>query len=197
MSTESDAPPFSPLVDERAWMRAVQRRKILEELIATEESYIGDIKALINIYFTLPTSGSSIPISVREALQQTLQQLLRMHEALLSDLHNAVPNAEHKSEDAIPTDDLERPKHARWHSADVVPGKYSGVTVGRQFRHSIDVSRSIQQQQHARHTGIAADTRTGTEVARIFHQYVSSSVTLNFRPCASMRRLGRTWLTSV
>ncbi|KAK3078829.1 hypothetical protein LTS18_006516 [Coniosporium uncinatum] len=176
MSTESDAPPSSPLVDERAWMRAVQRRKILEELIATEESYIGDIKALINVYFTLPTSGSSMSSLVREALQQTLQRLLRIHEALLSDIQNAVPNAEHKSQEPTATDDLERPKHARWHSVDVVPGKHSGVIVGRRFRHSIDVSRPTQQQQHARHTGITADTGTATEVARVFHTYVSRSV---------------------
>lgn len=36
-------------VDKASWLRAVQRRKILEELIATEESYIGDMKILMNV----------------------------------------------------------------------------------------------------------------------------------------------------
>ncbi len=38
-----------PLFDEGVWKRATQRRRILEELISSEESYIADMKILINV----------------------------------------------------------------------------------------------------------------------------------------------------
>jgi hypothetical protein len=38
-----------PIVDESAWLRSLQRRKIVEELVASEESYIADLKVLINV----------------------------------------------------------------------------------------------------------------------------------------------------
>ena len=37
------------IMDEAAWGRAVQRRRTLEELISSEESYITDLKFLINV----------------------------------------------------------------------------------------------------------------------------------------------------
>ena len=39
---------LGPILDESAWLRSVQRRKIVEELISSEESYIADLKVLIN-----------------------------------------------------------------------------------------------------------------------------------------------------
>jgi len=40
---------FEPIMDEKAWSRSVQRRKIIEELMESEESYIADMKALVNV----------------------------------------------------------------------------------------------------------------------------------------------------
>jgi len=40
---------LGPILDESAWLRSVQRRKIVEELISSEESYIADLKVLINV----------------------------------------------------------------------------------------------------------------------------------------------------
>lgn len=48
-STDSNAAALGPVMDEGAWMRSVQRRKIIEEIISSEESYIGDLKVLINV----------------------------------------------------------------------------------------------------------------------------------------------------
>lgn len=50
VSMESNAGSLGPLIDEGAWLRSVQRRKVLEELIASEESYIGDMKVLVNVW---------------------------------------------------------------------------------------------------------------------------------------------------
>lgn len=37
------------MVDEAAWARAIQRRRTLEELVSSEESYIADLKVLVNV----------------------------------------------------------------------------------------------------------------------------------------------------
>lgn len=48
-STDSHRGPLGPIIDESAWLRSLQRRKVVEELIASEESYIADLKVLINV----------------------------------------------------------------------------------------------------------------------------------------------------
>ena len=48
-SEESGCPEGMITEDGPAMERALQRRKILEELISTEESYIGDIRFLMNV----------------------------------------------------------------------------------------------------------------------------------------------------
>ena len=40
----------APGIDEAAWDRAIQRRRTLEELISSEESYITDLKLLLNVH---------------------------------------------------------------------------------------------------------------------------------------------------
>jgi len=49
MSTESHGGALGPIIDEGAWLRSLQRRKIVEELISSEESYISDLKVLVNV----------------------------------------------------------------------------------------------------------------------------------------------------
>lgn len=48
-STDSHRGGLGPVIDESAWLRSLQRRKVVEELIASEESYIADLKVLINV----------------------------------------------------------------------------------------------------------------------------------------------------
>jgi hypothetical protein len=48
-STDSHRGQLGPIIDESAWLRSLQRRKVIEELIASEESYIADLKVLINV----------------------------------------------------------------------------------------------------------------------------------------------------
>jgi hypothetical protein len=48
-SLDSHRGRFGSVIDESAWLRSLQRRKIVEELIASEESYIADLKVLINV----------------------------------------------------------------------------------------------------------------------------------------------------
>jgi hypothetical protein len=48
-SMNSHRGTLGPIVDKCAWLRSLQRRKIVEELIASEEGYIADLKILINV----------------------------------------------------------------------------------------------------------------------------------------------------
>lgn len=48
-SIDSHVAAGTPLIDDATWARSVQRHKILEELVATEESYIADMKAFLNV----------------------------------------------------------------------------------------------------------------------------------------------------
>lgn len=50
-SVDSNVSANGPLLDEAAWARSIQRRKILEELLSSEEGYISDLKALSNVAF--------------------------------------------------------------------------------------------------------------------------------------------------
>jgi hypothetical protein len=52
-STDSHTGALAPIIDESAWLRSLQRRKIVEELISSEESYVADLKVLINVSLSL------------------------------------------------------------------------------------------------------------------------------------------------
>ena len=56
-SEDSQFADGSTLLDPAVAERAVQRRRILEELISTEEGYIGDIKFLMNVRSTTGNRG--------------------------------------------------------------------------------------------------------------------------------------------
>lgn len=42
---------FARFMDEAAWERARQRRRTLEEIVSSEESYVADLKVLVNVWF--------------------------------------------------------------------------------------------------------------------------------------------------
>lgn len=48
-SVESHRGALGPVIDESAWLRSLQRRKVVEELISSEEGYVADLKVLINV----------------------------------------------------------------------------------------------------------------------------------------------------
>lgn len=48
-SFDSNAPSIGANIDVKALERSVQRRRILEEIVATEEGYVNDMKALYNV----------------------------------------------------------------------------------------------------------------------------------------------------
>lgn len=63
MSFESAAPSVENAIDEKAWARSVQRRKIVEELLYSEENYIVDMKALVNVCYKPPSTRLRLMVS--------------------------------------------------------------------------------------------------------------------------------------
>ncbi|KAM3483745.1 hypothetical protein MY8738_002795 [Beauveria namnaoensis] len=92
--------------------RALRRRRILEELIQTEESYVRDIRLLMNVYVTTFAACPGHD-SLRLAIHQNLTEILRLHDEILGELHRAVPHSEYSYSDAQPKG------HRRWSSVDL------------------------------------------------------------------------------
>ncbi|KAK1239664.1 hypothetical protein MKX07_001118 [Trichoderma sp. CBMAI-0711] len=94
----------SQITIDAAIERSLQRRKVLEELISTEEGYIGDVRFLMN----------------------NLTEIVKLHEELLGELHRVVPHSEYTQADLAPSlstlpnaDCLHT--HRRWSSLDAIP----------------------------------------------------------------------------
>ncbi|KAK8180952.1 hypothetical protein BC567DRAFT_241687 [Phyllosticta citribraziliensis] len=158
-----------PVMDERAWERAKQRRRILEEIISSEEGYIGDLKVLSNVYLTVLASVPSVSPQTRMSIHRNVSQLVQLHEDLLGELHRIIPNSEFTQDDSV-FEHRPRPRHTRWHSIDGLPHRASGIAINRRSqRHSLDMCKPEEPTP----LGVTADTETVAQVARLFDQLVS------------------------
>ncbi|KAI1208898.1 Dbl homology domain-containing protein [Annulohypoxylon truncatum] len=103
--------------------RLLQRRRILEEFINTEESYIGDVKFLMNVYVTILASLPSPQWGLRASINRNLTDIVELHEEILGELHRVVPNSEYTQPERIPVapNPSAAKKHHRWRSLDSVP----------------------------------------------------------------------------
>ncbi|KAF2758619.1 hypothetical protein EJ05DRAFT_500138 [Pseudovirgaria hyperparasitica] len=168
ISTESTPAQRTPLMDERSWDRARKRGEILSELLATEESYISDMKALVNVYFTLLASIPSFSTETRRSFHRNVAQIIQLHEDLLRDLHAAIPGSESIKDVAKPSlTTCRRPKHVRWKSAEAVSEREVFRKLGRVQRHSIDIRVGSNERQKQ-----VVDTITAGSVAKVFNKYM-------------------------
>ncbi|RFU72294.1 round spore [Trichoderma arundinaceum] len=118
------------LADLASLERSLQRRRVLEELISTEEGYIGDIRFLMNVYVTILAALPSICVGLRSSINQNLTEIVKLHEELLGELHRAVPHSEYtqvavsSSLSPLPNaDGLRAHSHRRWSSLGTIPDK--------------------------------------------------------------------------
>jgi hypothetical protein len=105
---------------------------------------------------------------MRAAIQRNISQILQLHEDLLAELHQAIPQAEFTQsahQEAYP---VTKAKHIRFHSADLMPGRFVEHKITRKLRHSLDIGRSPDR----RPQGLVTDTKTIGEVAKIFNKHV-------------------------
>ncbi|KAK3329343.1 hypothetical protein B0H66DRAFT_596931 [Apodospora peruviana] len=146
----SDRPTFlDPLVMERS----LQRRRIIEELITTEESYIGDVRFLMNVYVTILASLPTLPAGLRSSINRNLTDIVELHEEILGELHRVVPDSEYTQPEVSSHVGQAEPGvrgHQRWRSLDAVPEDRDGIS----WLPGIP--------------GMLADPQTAAEVAKIF-----------------------------
>ncbi|KAI0383922.1 Dbl homology domain-containing protein [Hypomontagnella monticulosa] len=110
--------------------RLLQRRRILEEIINTEESYIGDVKFLMNVYVTILASLPSPHMGLRSSINRNLTDIIELHEEILGELHRVVPNSEYTQPERIPVtpNPPVAKTHHRWRSLDSVPEDKGGTS---------------------------------------------------------------------
>ncbi|KAL1795367.1 hypothetical protein ACET3X_007183 [Alternaria dauci] len=167
-SLESHRGALGPVLDENTWLRSLQRRKVVEELISSEESYIADLKVLINDYFMILTALPTLSGQTRSSIQHNISQILQLHEDLLAELHQVVPQADFTRSAYQETYPVTKAKHIRFHSADIVPGRLAEHLTTRRLRHSLEIGRSPDR----RPRGLVTDTKTAGNVAKIFNKHM-------------------------
>ena len=102
-SSVEDAMHLEPFLDEASWGRSVKRSQILEELVDSEESYLSDLKALLNVshtkqavaitqalvqvYSTLQASMPELSKNIILQIQRNVNEIFVLHEELLENLH--------------------------------------------------------------------------------------------------------------
>ncbi|KAI0974261.1 hypothetical protein F4678DRAFT_458226 [Xylaria arbuscula] len=152
MSEDSTYVERSSHMDPAVTERLLQRRRILEELITTEESYIGDIRFLMNVYVTILASLPTLQQGLRSSINQNLTDIVELHEEILGELHRIVPDSEYTQPDYISVEPSPKPsqEHHRWHSLDSVPEERGG----RSWLHSVP--------------SVIAEPNIAAEVAQIF-----------------------------
>ena len=162
--------------------RAVQRRRILEELISSEESYVADLKVLLHvggqshstsrspmadttlkIYFFMLDSAPRGPQATQPEISQNVAGMLRLHEDILLEMKTVMPDSHIYSEAAA----QQQSRHPRWYSVESAEAPSIEVPV-RKARPAKDFSwLGIQRNRTLITTpGEAAD------VARIFERMV-------------------------
>ncbi|QDS70678.1 hypothetical protein FKW77_001305 [Venturia effusa] len=167
MSFESTAPSVENAIDEKAWARSVQRRKIVEELLYSEENYIVDMKALVNVRLlaTMPT----MTLQRRKNIQKSVTQIVHLHEELLAELHKVVPNSEATQDDSMPRPRKRKANHFRWHSAESAPSRPNLRIIGHRLRHSFDATGSANLQAGI----VIVNTSIVLNVAKVFDRFMS------------------------
>ncbi|KAH8905506.1 Dbl homology domain-containing protein [Coniochaeta sp. PMI_546] len=158
LSTDSTWVERPIVMDQAVMERSLQRRRILEELIETEESYIGDVRFLMNVYITILASLPTLSPGLRSSINQNLTDIIQLHEDLLGDLHRVVPHSEYSQLDAPPTSaKLERGSqgHRRWKSLDAV----------LEDKTSLSLLQEIP--------GMTTEAQVAAEVAKVFSKQMN------------------------
>lgn len=116
------------------------------------------------ILTALPTlSGQT-----KSSIQQNISQILQLHEDLLAELHQAVPKADFTQSAHQETCPVTKAKHVRFHSVDIITGRFADHKVTRRLRHSLEIGRSPDR----RPRGLETDAKTVGVIAGIFNKHM-------------------------
>jgi len=180
-SEESGMLERGEIMDAAALERSVQRRRILEELLSTEEGYIGDVRFLVNVsnyaakvaialqvltlfaqvYVTILASLPAVCMGLRASINQNLAEIIELHEEILGEVQRLIPHSEYTQ---VETPARERmtsnqarlgPQgHRRWASSDAAVAR----------RQRISWLQSTP--------GMLCEPHVGAEVAKVFAKKV-------------------------
>ena len=130
----------------------------------------GTLLTLVTVqdYFMILTALPTLSSQTKSSIQQNISQILQLHESLLMELHQAVPQADFTRSAHTETYPVTKAKHIRFHSADIVPGRFAEHKATRRLRHSLEIGRSPDP----RPRGLVTDTKTVETIARIFNKHV-------------------------
>lgn len=101
-------------------------------------------------------------------------QLIQLHDNLLGNLYEVVPNSEYNQNHAKEPPSFFPKGHVRWKSVDGSPtasaiaGRLMDSKLGRRLRHSVDVARPSSQTAIA----TASDPKVAAAVGRVFARRV-------------------------
>ncbi|QPC75765.1 hypothetical protein HYE68_006517 [Fusarium pseudograminearum] len=158
--SEDSIPLEKGNVDVAEMHRSIRRRQILEELISTEEGYIGDVRFLIHTYINMLAALPTLPERLRSSINHNLDRILQLHEEILGELHRVVPDSEYSQADHLTASfKVTSPKtgHRWWGSLDVLP------------------EDQVSLQRLEREPGIFPEPQIAAEVAKVFskrmHQF--------------------------
>ncbi|KAL9132229.1 MAG: hypothetical protein Q9217_000033 [Psora testacea] len=179
MDSNQDA---SRIADEAARNRALQRRKILDELLASEEGYINDLKilahvcaffrqsiranAIVQVYLTILASTPQFPRFMQVEVDRNLSEILILHEEILIQIKIFL-------QDPSSRNGKVSARHRRWNSVDSVEGN-SCQKEPRSARRSFE---SLWFRQF-KPRSLAAEPQEAAGVAKVFGRMV-------FRPVRS------------
>lgn len=118
------------------------------------------------------TALPALPGQTKSSIQQNIAQILQLHEDLLTELQQAVPQADFTKSTQQEAYPVTKAKHIRFHSADIMPGRLGEHRANRHLRHSFEIGRSPDR----RPRGLVIDTKAVSNIAKIFNRHVSISV---------------------
>ena len=112
------------------------------------------------VYVTILASLPTTPVGLRSAVNQNLNDIVELHEEMLGELRQAVPDSEHTQLDLSMKpvqSNAATCGHRRWRSLDVVPEGKDGTSL-----------RDVP--------GVVAEPQAAAEVAKVFLKRVSGSL---------------------
>lgn len=115
------------------------------------------------------TAIPALPGQTKSSIQHNIAQILQLHEDLLAELQQTVPQADFTKSAQHETYPITKATHIRFHSADIIPGRLVEHRATRRLRHSLEIGRSPDR----RPRGLIADTKTVGNIAQIFNRHVS------------------------
>ena len=192
VSEDNRSVRMSPFYDEAVWKRAAQRRRILEELISSEESYIADMKILVNVsptplydpgggsgvnradpeqvYLALLDSVPALSCQTRNSIHRNVIEILALHEELLGELHRAIPQSEINQDQTL----WRPPAQSRRRSQINQPSSSRGTKGRGNARRKVRRSNDADGTNAAASIELIAEPAVAGEVAQVFTRLVST-----------------------